>query len=183
MHKAVVLFALLTASVCALPLASAQDEKEAPKVSERQFATYHLEISINELADGKKINSRHYSMNVAGPNGGGSESLKIGTRVPIQAEEGKFQYLDLGTSINVRLSSYTGGPIPFPPIISVDVDISSLADPSQIKPGSGNPLIREVRLAGASPVAMDKPMTMASAADPDSNHEFQLTILATKLMP
>ena len=184
MNKSLVLIALLAACVCASALAPAQDEKESPKIPERQFATYHLEISINELADGKKINTRRYSMNVAGPNGNGGEHLKIGTRIPVQAEEGKFQYMDLGTSISVRLSSYTGGPIPFPPIISVDVDISTLADPSQVKPGSySTPLIRSVTLTGASPVVLDKPVVMASAADPDSNHEFQLAVTATRLAP
>ena len=184
MHKSVVLLALMLVSVCALPIpARTQDAKEASKTPERQFATYHLDLSINELAGGKKINSRRYSLNVAGPNGSGMESLKIGSRVPIQSEEGKFEYLDIGTSINVRLSSYMGGPIPFPPIISVDAEMSSLADPNQAKTGYPRPLIREIRLAGASPVVMDKPMIIASADDPDSNHEFQLTVTATKLTP
>jgi hypothetical protein len=182
MHKSMVLLALMAAFVCGLPIpASTQDTKEAPNTPERQFATYHLELSINELVEGKKINSRHYSLNVSGPNGIGAENLKIGTRVPVQSEEGKFQYLDIGTSITVKLSSYTGGPVPFPPMISVDVDISSLADPNQGKPGNLTPLIRQVRLAGASPVIVDKPMIMASADDPDSNHGFQLIVLATKL--
>ena len=184
MHKNIVLFALVVVSVCALPIpGSAQETKEALKTPERQFAAYHLDLSINELVDGKKINSRRYSLNVAGLNGNGSESLNIGTRVPIQSEEGKFEYLDIGTSINVRLSTFTGGPTPYPPTISVDAYISSLADPNQAKAGYPRPLIRQVRLAGASPVIMDKPMIIASADDPDSNHEFQLTVLATKLMP
>lgn len=182
MHKSIVLLALMAVSICTLPSASAQDEKEVPKPA-RQFATYHLELAINELADGKKINSRHYSLNVADQNISGGVTLKIGTRVPIQAEEGKVQYLDIGTSINVRLVTFIGGPTPYPPTIIVDANVSSLADSNQVKSGSTTPLIRQVTLAGASPVVLDKPMIIASAADPESNHEFQLTVTATKLTP
>jgi hypothetical protein len=191
MHKSIVLFALVMGIfVCAIqPLANAQDTKEAPKPPERQLIAYRLDFSINELAEGKKINSRHYSMNVASQNGSAFENLKIGSRVPITSEQGKFEYLDLGTSITVRMgSSFLGptmgdptGSTKGPMTIDVTAEVSSFADPEQAK--RGNPVIRQVRLVGASPVIPDKLMLLGSAEDPDSNHEFQLTVLATKLMP
>ena len=183
MYKSAVLFVLVTGMlICARPLTSAQDVKETPKSFERPFTGYRVDLTINELADGKKINSRHYSMNIATGGGGGNseQKLKIGTRVPVQSEEGKSEYLDLGTSIDIRLISWVAGPS-FPTTIDVNAEISSLADPDQAK--GAHPLLRQLRLSGSSPVIPEKLMVIASADDPDSKHEFQLTILATKLTP
>src|SRR5437762_164608 len=46
---------------------------------------YRLDFTINELEDGKRVNSRLYSMNLTSasrPN-----QLKIGTRVPVETEQ------------------------------------------------------------------------------------------------
>ena len=185
MPKSVVLVALVMGIfICARqPLARAQDTKEAPKLPERQFIEYRLDFSINELENGKKVNTRHYSMNIASQTGNAYENLKIGSRVPIHLEEGKFEYLDLGTSITVRMAASPMGSTMGPTTIDVNADVSSAADPEQVKRGISTPVIRQVRLVGASPVIPDRLMLLGSAEDPDSNHEFQLTVLATKLMP
>ena len=85
---------------------AAQQSSEAPKAaaqdSPKLVEAYRLDFSINELEDGKKINTRQYSMNL---NGNDSNDLKIGTKVPIEAKEGQFEYIDVGTNISARMQS------------------------------------------------------------------------------
>src|SRR5690348_13524458 len=61
---------------------------------------YRVDFSISELENGKKINSRHYSML---SNAGSWNQIKIGTRVPVSNSQIPLQYLDVGTSINCKL--------------------------------------------------------------------------------
>ena len=86
----------------ALPNVAAQeaDVAKAASPAEKTLTAYRLDFSLNELEDGKKINSRQYSMNITG---GESNDFKIGTRVPVEPKEGEFQYLDVGTSLWCQL--------------------------------------------------------------------------------
>lgn len=182
MRRSRLLLVLTMLSICSTSLLMAAQDTVAPQPPARQSVAFRLDLSINELVEGKKVNSRHYSMNVASQTGnGGFQQLKIGTRVPVQSEEGKegkFEYLDLGTSITVHMSpAFPTSPA----TIDVNAEIASIADPDQAK--LPRPLLRQVRLSGSLPLIPDKQMVIASADDPDSNHEFQLTILATKLTP
>ena len=76
-------------------------EKEAPKPAE----AYRLDFSINELEDGKKINTRQYSMDLTANQ---PQEIKIGTRVPFEGKQGEVQYMDVGTNISGRLQSRNG---------------------------------------------------------------------------
>ena len=81
MHSRTALFAVLMGAVlCVVGLARAQDETSSPKgqptpkqdtngaaktsPSQRQASAYHFDFSLNELEDGKKLNTRRYSMNL-----------------------------------------------------------------------------------------------------------------------
>ena len=188
MYKSKVFSMLLALlSICAMwKPAHSQDAKESPKPADRQFKAFRLDLSINEIADGKKINSRHYSMNVTAKNGNNYEQLKIGSRVPVQSD-GKLDYLEIGTAISVELGSQlidltgTEGKEWGPTTLNINAELTSFADQDS---GKGEPrLIRQVHLAGTSPLITDKPILVASADDPDSKHEFQLVVTATKLTP
>src|SRR4051794_38520104 len=96
----------LASGVCA---ARVQEEstKEAPAQTAkfRPVQPYRLDFAFNELADGKILNVRHYSMNLTA---GESNEIKIGTRVPVVSTstpnvaaslQVQYQYLDVGTNI------------------------------------------------------------------------------------
>lgn len=147
-------------------------EPGAARPPAAQATGYRLDLSINELEDGKKINTRHYSMNLTDDSA--TKELKIGTRVPVQPEEGKFQYIDLGTSISAKLylnnNSLT---------LDVRVEVSSLASADQAT--RGQPLVRQMVLSGRTLVVPDRPMVIGSVDDPNSRREFQLEATATKI--
>jgi hypothetical protein len=187
MHSRTAVFAIIVGMVLyAIPITHAQDEnsaskqsepkeevKSAAKPSQRQATAYRFDFSINELEDGKKLNTRKYSMNLSDYSGGGQD-LKIGTRVPIRSEDGKFQYLDIGTSIHVRLPWTT------PATLDVIADITGFASPEEATK-SDHPLLRQMRIAGSTTLVLNKPMIIGSVADPNSKREFELEVTATKL--
>lgn len=129
---------------------------------------YHAEFLLTELENGKKINTRHFSMDLtAGPRKG---ALKIGARVPVEVKQGELQYLDVGYNIDCRVTERQNGLG-----LEVSADVSSMATHST------PPLIRQFRLDGSTVAIPGKPTMIASGDDPDSDHEFQLQVTVTKL--
>jgi hypothetical protein len=169
--NAFLLVVLLGIFACALrPVAAAQDSNTAAKPSPPKPVAYRLDFSINELENGKKLNSRHYSMNLMGER----RELKVGVRVPIE-DGGKIDYLDVGTYITAHLETSES-----PLILDVSAEFSSL-------PASGQgtnlqaPLVRLARIAATAVVALNKPTVVGSVDDPDSKREFELEVTAAKL--
>ncbi len=83
-----------------------QDSKPNADQHPKSVQPFRLDFSLSELEDGKKINNRHYSINLTA---GSADEVKIGTRVPVPIFESgasptQYQYMDLGTSIWAILS-------------------------------------------------------------------------------
>jgi hypothetical protein len=171
---------VLTILLCgALPFAYPQDtnsasKADAPKSSEPKPAVaYRVDFSINELEDGKKINTRHYSMNLMGER----KELKINTRVPVQSGVGQFQYLDIGTNINAHLETSES-----PIILDAVVEFSNLAiSDSQVSAIGPPPSVRLTRIGTDTIVVLGKPMIVGSVDDLTSKRQFQLEVLVSKL--
>jgi hypothetical protein len=181
LKKMVVATALILTMLAAgaLQNALAQDPGAPKAVSpaEKTLTAYRLDFSLNELEDGKKINSRQYSMNIAG---GESNDFKIGTRVPVDTntEKGEFQYLDVGTSIWCELR-YDRGDL----LLVVRADASNFAPiPAGSQEHASRPVIRQVKMNASTNVALlNKPTVIGGADDPNSKRQFQLEVMATKL--
>ena len=133
---------------------------------------YRLDFSVNELEDGKKINTRQYSLNL---NADDANEVKIGTRVPVESGPEQFQYLDVGTSIWCRIGERPDG-IP----MSVRADISNFAIPEQGTHES-RPVVRQFKINASTLALPGKPMVIGSVDDPNSKRQFQLEVTVTKL--
>jgi hypothetical protein len=160
---------------------SAQDEVQAKSNAEakaranpedKPVHAYRLDFSVNELEDGRKINTRQYSLNL---NADDANEIKIGTRVPVDSGPGQFQYLDVGTSIWCRIGERPDG-IP----ISVRADISNFAIPEQGTHES-RPVVRQFKINASTLAVPSKPMVIGSVDDPNSKRQFQLEVTVTKL--
>lgn len=165
---------LIAVTVCALLscgtiFAAAQDANEAP--AKKTVTPYRLDFSLNEMEEGKKINIRRYSMNITDDSS--PQNLKIGTRVPIEGEGGKFEYLDVGTSITARMMNFKS-----PLGIYIQADISNFAVPGE---AGRHALLRQMVISGSSVVVTDKPILIGSVDDPNSKREYQLEVTITKL--
>ncbi len=150
---------------------------KAPEV-EKALSSYRLDYTLNELDDGKKINTRQYSMHSRPSDW---NEIKIGTRVPVEAKQGEFQYLDVGMNIRCRLIDQTdqaslGNNVS----LSVHADLSNFALPDQ-QGQSMRPAIRQMRIEASTIVVLGKPMVVGVVDDPNSNHQYKLEVTVTKL--
>ena len=179
MTRAFALSVLVAAVVCAggLGRMAAQQSADAPKAtaqdSPKLVEAYRLDFSINELEDGKKINTRQYSMNL---NGNDSNELKIGTRVPLEGKEGQVEYIDVGTDIAGRMQSRNGQVEVF-----VHTDMSNFAIPEQAQGHDTHPVIRQLKISGSTLAVLGKPMIIGSVDDPNSKRQFQVEVTVNKL--
>ena len=138
---------------------------------ERQIHSYRVEFAITELEGDKKINSRHYSMV---QNSGTWNEIKIGTRVPVQTPQEPGGALDVGTSINCRLTE-AGDDL----ALEVHSDFSNFSTPNEAQ--SSRPIVRQFRIGGSTLATSGKPVVIGALDDPNSNRQFQLQATATKL--
>jgi hypothetical protein len=170
----------LTLLAGAAESASAQ-ESGAPKTeqkAEKIQTAYRLDFSVNEMEDGKKINTRQYSMNSR--SGDGNE-IKIGTRVPLDSKEGQVQYLDVGTNIWCRLRDQTdatglGNNV----LLSVRAEITNFAIPEQ-QGQQVRPVLRQLKIEASTVGVPGNPVIVGSVDDPNSKRQFQLEVTVTKL--
>lgn len=174
MTKTVLL--LLTLSVLSMlaPSLKAQDSPKSPDdAQQKPVNAYRLNFSMNEFDNGKKINTRVYSLNL---NAGDGDEVKIGTRVPVEAKQGEFQYIDVGTSIWCSIKEISPGLL----LLKVRSDFSNFATPDQ-QSRTTMPLLRQFTIHGSTVSIPGKPTVIGSVDDPNSSHEFQLEVVATKL--
>lgn len=186
---AVALVAGLTLGPTAIR-ARAQDSAPAKAAAEAAEPghSYRLDFTLNEIEDGKKINSRQYAMNL---NSGDQSELKIGTRVPVEVKQSEIQYLDVGTSIWCRLRdrgsrdvsergirdlSWLGNDV----MLNVRAELSNFAIPDQ-QGQSMRPAIRQMKIDSSAIATVSKGMVIGTVDDPNSKRQFQLEVMVTKL--
>lgn len=181
----VVTLLLTTASL------TAQEQKVAPGVattssqSVRQAPareTYRLDYTITEMEDGKKVNSRTYSVMCEDEGSQTRGILKVGSRVPVATGPtapggagASFTYLDLGMNIEARLSNVADGLS-----LQSDVEMSSVAD-STVPNQASAPVIRQLRVTTNNAIIVGKPVVISTADDVASHRQFQIQVVATKL--
>jgi hypothetical protein len=169
---------VLVISLCLIaPATRAQDQSSAKSPAEgpdKPVSAYRLDFSVNELEDGKKVNSRQYSLNL---NSGDGNEVKIGTKVPVEVKEGEMQYIDVGTNIWSRVKERDNGLL-----LEARAEISSFANPDQATRCSNSmPSLRQLRINASTVAFVGKPMVVGSVDDPGSRRQFQLEVTVTKL--
>jgi hypothetical protein len=151
-----------------------EESKSKPDQHERPLQPYRLDFTIGELEAGKKINTRHCSMNLTA---GSANEIKIGTRVPVATGTSQFQYMDVGTNIWANLRE-VGSDLQLDVRSDVsNLDMSSARDHSN----SSAPIVRQIQINGKTLLVTGKEITVGTIDDPNSNHEFQLEVTATRL--
>jgi len=155
----------------AQPKSEAAPQAQTPR-------SYRLDYTLTELENGKKIDSREYSITV----GGGTQSgppwqgvVEIGTRVPAgMKSDGSIQYVDVGTKIVGFISTRDGTQV-----LRTNCDVSSVA-PDEAKV-DGRPILRTLTIVNEAPVAVGKAVMAGTADDPDSKRRFELEVTVTEI--
>src|SRR5215467_3487486 len=189
MRRTIALFVavLSIGLVCAQSSARAQDESKTdtskgqpPRIQPVQ--PYRLDFSFNEVADGKNVNTRHYSMDLTA---GEVNEIKIGTRVPVVSGTNnpstpaavQYQYLDVGTNIWAQLREH-GDEL----MLVVRSEVSNLDTSNESEHMTRPlPIIRQIKISGSTLLATGKPILIGSMDDPNSKRQFQLEVTVTKL--
>jgi hypothetical protein len=189
MRKTIALFVAVLSIGLAFGLCSAQAQDESktdtPKGQPARIQPvqpYRLDFSFNEVADGKTVNTRHYSMDITA---GDTNEIKIGTRVPVESgtydpsvpKATQFQYLDVGTNIWAHLREH-GDEL----MLEVRSDVSNLDTSNNAeRTPRFPPVIRQIKISGTTLLATGRPIPIGSMDDPNSKRQFQLEVTATKL--
>lgn len=177
--------AVLILLCCAVLPACAQEASgEAQPGKSKIVQAYRLDFSFNEFEGDKKINTRHYSMNLTSDQ---SNEIKIGSRVPIttfmnrkEGGEGQeIQYLDVGTNLWAKLRPIENSD---EEELVVRSEVSSLDLSAQGASGpTADPAIRQIKIEGSTILVEGKPLIVSSMDDPTSKRQFQLEVTVTKL--
>jgi hypothetical protein len=150
-----------------------EPSKEVQKKPAQPAIPCHLEFALNEMQDGKKINTRHYSMDL---NVGNQDQIKTETKVPVQVSDNAFQTMDIGTSIWASLDERQDVII-----LRVSAEITNFASPNETAHPGARPIVRQLSLHGSTAPTLGKAVSIATLDDPNSDHQFQLEVTVTKL--
>ncbi|MGB8131045.1 MAG: hypothetical protein WCG81_14740 [Candidatus Angelobacter sp.] len=177
---------LMIVFLVACSLAAQEDTKKKPEkpdndavVKEAAVPTYKMAFSIYELQDGKKINQRDYSLLVEA-NGHGANTLKIGTKVPIDTGKDSYTYTDVGFELRCSAAETVNNKLG----VSVDLSVSNFAIPQQNtdpRTGGGRPVLRAVTQRVSAVVNPGKPQILTSMDDVNSTKRMQVELTATKV--
>lgn len=188
MKSALMLIATLLLTTASL---AAQEQKVAPGAATpssqnvrppQPRETYRLDYTITEMEDGKKVNSRTYSVMCEDEGSQTRGVLKVGSRVPVATGPtapggggASFTYLDLGMNIEARLSNLADQLS-----LQSEVEMSSVAD-STVPNQASAPVIRQLRVNTNNAIIPGKPVVISTADDVASHRQFQIQVVATKL--
>ena len=156
------------------PKPAAEESKPKPDQREKPIEPYRLDFSVNEMENGKKINSRHYSIDLTA---GSPNQIKIGTRVPVGTGGSAWQYMDVGTNIWANLREGADDLQ-----LEVRCDVSNLdLDSAHDHNVASAPIVRQIQINGSTLFVTGKVIVIGTVDDPNSNREFQLEVIGTKL--
>ena len=159
--------------------------------------TYKLDYTVTELEDGRKLNTRTYSLmceNEANPQGGGrwGAHLRVGSRVPVAtavpasggtanggggSSPTSIQYIDIGMNIDANMDTMEDGAL----TLYSMVEMSSVADNASPAGSFAAPVIRQLRASTNSVLTPGKPIVLSTADDVGSKRRFEVQVVATKV--
>src|SRR5258708_4989852 len=175
---ATLVLALVVAGAITKGSAQESGSAKAEAQAEKSAHAYRLDFLVGEMEDGKKINSRQYSMNL---NASDNNEIKIRTRVPFQQTQWEYTYLDVRTNIWCQLRdrsdlAWLGNDVS----LRVRSEISNFALPEQQRQND-RPLLRQLKIDASTVAVLGKSMVLGSVDDPNSKRQFQLEVTVTML--
>jgi hypothetical protein len=148
--------------------ASSQQQTKAP------VSIYRLDYRLSEWDNGKRVNSRSYTLFGKRESKAG---VRTGNKVPIVVGAQSVQYQDVGISIDSYLDTQGDR-----------LQIRTIMDVSSVAPGEGagsaaadHPVFRSLRLDDITVVTPGKPTMVGSIDDVTSNRRYEIEVTATKV--
>lgn len=160
---------------------ASKKEVEPPERStfkQQAAPVYKLAFAFYELQNGKKINQRDYSVILRADNN--SNTLKIGTRIPIETAQGQYTYADVGFKMDCSAVESTDGKVD----VRLDVTLSNVAIPvpnTTPRTVGSQPIFRDVTQRVRTVLAPGRPQIVTSMDDVNSTKRMQVELTATKV--
>lgn len=182
--RMVMLFALVAVLTGAggIPRAAAQETAKEGEVQAKPMDSYNVEFTVSEMNNGKKVNSRSYSMQVradAQPKWTDTRRLRVGSQVPVPMPQANntLHYKDVGMDIDCRLMPIGGDKVG----ISTVWGYTSLA--SNLGHENEAPVIRNVHAEVETIVTLGKPTVISEVDDVGSTAHYVFEVKVTKITP
>lgn len=146
-----------------------QAEKKEPAPSS---SVYRVSYRVNELENGKTVNSRSYTLMA---RAGERESANIGSKIPV-ALQGKVDYQNVGMALSCIIRPQEGSLA-----VHSEFNMNTVADG---EPASSNPMsppvMRQFYLSDDTLAKLGKPAFVGSIEDVASNRHYEIVVTVTK---
>ena len=178
MRKSILAASILLAALIGPAIAFAQDDqkpKEESKPAE-PVHFYHLTLVVQEVdASGKPFNSRSYSTTISTGTGvGGANSIRTGSRVPVNNGVAQYNYIDIGNNFDVRYVHEVNRELSF----YAHADISSYTPTENT---AIPPIIRHNQWESTVIIPIGKPTVIFSSDALESKNAMQVVATVTPI--
>ena len=179
MWNGLILFSALTltslgAQASALPQSGKQGEGEhtARKEVASVVSIYRVSYKVNELENGKTVNSRSYVL-MAEP--GKIMNVRIGSRVPYSPGKDLVQYQDVGMDIDCTVGEQ-GASL----LVNTTLSMNTVAGSRAVSSDLSNPVFNQLRLRDITPATLGKPAFVGALDDMASNRHYVIEVTVTE---
>lgn len=148
---------------------------------------YHLVFVVKEVEGGKVINSRSYFMSIGTVEGTANtfnpRSIRTGTKIPVEAEAGKVNYVDIGVNIDCRGVVDLGSRMAMDLSAEISNVQKEIEDRNRVSTvGQGpTPLIQQNKWNSQVVVPFGKPTVVFSSDEVASKRTIELELTATEI--
>lgn len=150
-----------------------QNEHAAKQQAAQDSTIYRVRYKVNELENGKTINSRSYTL-MAQP--GKTAQLRVGSRVPYTSgKSSQFFFQDISMNIDCTLNKHEDS-------LMVDTRLSAniLKGKETISGDMSVPVFGTLELTDATTATVGKPASVGSLDDVSSNRRYVIEVTVTK---
>lgn len=156
------------------PVQQSQNEQAAKKDTATDSSMYRLKYTVNEVEDGKTVNSRSYTL-IAKIHS--VVTLRIGSRVPYGVAKDSIQYQDVGMNIDCDVSRKEGNLV-----LHTKAEMLSLSGKATERSfqATPNPVFGQFSLENDTIATLGKTELVGSADDVNSNRRYVIEVTVTK---
>lgn len=152
------------------PARQEQSETSAKKDAPPDFNVYRVSYRVNEVEDGKTINSRSYTLMTQIGNRAGT---RIGSQVPYSTGK-DIQYQDVGMNIDCNLSKQGGNLL-----VQTWLNMNTVAG-KEMLPSGNQPVFGKFQIQDITSATIGKPAFVGSIDDVASNRHYLIEVTVTK---
>jgi hypothetical protein len=149
-----------------------QNEQAAKKETAQDSTIYRVSYKVNEVENGKTINSRSYTLMAKTDS---TATVRIGSRVPYLVEKDTPSYMNVSMNIDCNVSKQEGNLV-----INTKLDMTTL-EGSRPAAGLGSyPVIGTFQLQNSAAATLGKSAFVGAAEDVASNRHYEIEVTVTE---